>query len=43
MLGVCRTAGWPPSLLVLPLMVLVYVSYRAHVQQAAGRQPVVHP
>ena len=32
-----RTAHWPPSLLVLPLMGLVYVSYRLHVRQAACR------
>jgi len=32
-----RTAHWPLSLLVLPLMGLVYVSYRVHVRQAAGR------
>ena len=40
MIGACRTAGWQPSLLVLPLMALVYVSYRAHVVHAANRQRV---
>jgi len=36
-----RTANWPLSLLVLPLMGLVYVSYSVHVRQAAGRlEPV---
>jgi len=37
MIATGRTAHWPPSLLVLPLMGLVYVSYRVHVRQAAGR------
>jgi len=32
-----RTANWPASLLVLPLMGLVYVSYRVHVRQAVDR------
>jgi hypothetical protein len=32
-----RTADWPPSLLVLPLMGLVYVSYRAQLRQAVER------
>ncbi len=32
-----RSADWPPSLLVLPLMGLVYVSYRAQLRQAVER------
>jgi hypothetical protein len=32
-----RMADWPPSLLVLPLMGLVYISYRVHVRQAVDR------
>ena len=32
-----RTADWPASLLVLPLMGLVYLSYRTHVRQAVAR------
>ena len=38
MMSACRTAGWPPSLLVLPLMAMVTVSYRVHVLHA-GDQP----
>jgi hypothetical protein len=34
----CRAADWPTSLLALPLMALVYVSYRGHVLQAVARQ-----
>jgi hypothetical protein len=37
MLATSRTAQWPASLLVLPLMGLVYVSYRVQVQQAVDR------
>ena len=37
MTATLRTADWPASLLVLPLMGLVYVSYRVHVRQAVGR------
>ena len=37
MISIYRTAGWPPSLLLLPLLGLVYVSYRVHVQQAVAR------
>src|SRR5205807_6363513 len=33
MVATCRVAGWQPSLLVLPVMGLVYVSYRMHVSQ----------
>ena len=32
-----RTADWPPSLLVLPLMGLVYASYRVQLRQAVDR------
>lgn len=32
-----RTADWPASLLVMPLMGLVYISYRVHLRQAIGR------
>jgi hypothetical protein len=32
-----RAADWPPSLLVLPLMGLVYVSYRMQIRQAVDR------
>jgi hypothetical protein len=34
MIGTMRAAGWVPSMMVLPLMMLVYVSYRAHVSAA---------
>jgi hypothetical protein len=34
MTAVSRTADWPPSLLVLPLMVLVYFSYRVQLGRA---------
>ena len=37
MMTTCRTADWPPSLLVLPLMGLVYASYREHMRQAVDR------
>ena len=33
-----HTAGWHVSLLVLPVMLLIYVSYRLHVTQAWKRQ-----
>jgi hypothetical protein len=32
-----RTADWPPSLLVLPLMGLVYVSYSLQIGQTVAR------
>ena len=38
MTAINDTAGWPPSLLLLPVMGLVYISYRIHVQQAVGRK-----
>jgi hypothetical protein len=41
MMTTCRTADWPPSLLVLPLMGLVYVSYREHMRQAVERMEQV--
>jgi len=37
MMATGRSAHWPTSLLVLPIMGLVYVSYRVHVRQAEGR------
>jgi hypothetical protein len=37
MTAVSRTADWPASLLVLPLMALVYISYRAQLSQAVVR------
>jgi hypothetical protein len=37
MTAVSRTADWQPSLLVLPLMALVYISYRAQLSQAVLR------
>jgi len=37
MVATGQTAQWAPALLVLPLMGLVYVSYRVHLRQAAGR------
>jgi hypothetical protein len=37
MTAVSRTADWPPSLLVLPLMGLVYVSYRVQLGQAMSQ------
>jgi hypothetical protein len=37
MMATSRTAQWPASLLVLPIMGLVYVSYRVQVQQAVDR------
>jgi len=36
-----RTADWPPSLLILPLMALVYVSYRVQIKQAVHRSQQV--
>jgi hypothetical protein len=33
MITTSRVAGWQTSLIILPLMVLVYVSYRVHVSQ----------
>jgi hypothetical protein len=38
MTATSRAADWPPSLLVLPLMALVYVSYRAQLEQAVSRR-----
>jgi len=40
MITTARTAGWQPSLLVLPVMVLVYVSYRLHVGRTVPQQTV---
>ncbi len=37
MTGVSRTVAWQPSLLVLPLIALVYISYRTQLQQAVLR------
>jgi len=37
MTATSRTADWPASLLVLPLMGLVYVSYRVQIGQAIAR------
>ncbi len=37
MTATSRTADWPPSLLLLPLMGLVYISYRAQLGQALDR------
>ena len=37
MVATSRTASWPASLLVLPLMGLVYVSYRVHLEQLVDR------
>ena len=31
MIATMRSAGWVPSLTVVPLIMLVYVSYRGHV------------
>jgi hypothetical protein len=33
MIATSRAVGWQPSLLVLPVMALVYVSYWTHVSQ----------
>lgn len=41
MTATSRAADWPPSLLVLPLMGLLYVSYRVHVRQAVARSEQV--
>ena len=41
MTATSRSADWPPSLLVLPLMGLVYVSYRLQVKQAVNRNAQV--
>ncbi len=38
MVMTARTAGWQSSLLVFPLMGLLFVSYRIHVTQAGVRQ-----
>ena len=35
-----RSAGWLPSMLILPLMALVYVSYDVHVQRATQEVPI---
>lgn len=40
MIVTSRTAGWPVSLLILPMMGLVYVSYRMHVYKAV-EQPAM--
>ena len=37
MTATCQSANWLPSLLVLPLLGLVYVSYRVQVLQAVAR------
>jgi hypothetical protein len=37
MMATWRMSDWPPSLLVLPLMGLMYISYRVHVRQAVDR------
>jgi hypothetical protein len=37
MTATSRSAGWAPSLLVLPLMGLVYVCYRVQLQQTIDR------
>ena len=37
MTATSQTADWPPSLLVLPLMGLMYVSYRVQLRQAVDR------
>lgn len=37
MIATSRSAGWQPSVLVLPIMALVYISYRTHVSAAASR------
>jgi hypothetical protein len=37
MMATSQAADWPLSLLVLPFMGLVYVSYRVQLRQAAGR------
>ena len=36
-----RTADWPASLLILPLMGLVFISYRVHVRQATVKSEQV--
>lgn len=36
MIAAAHTADWPASLLILPVMSLVYVSYGAHVQRAVS-------
>ena len=37
MIATSRMADWPASLLILPLMGLVYLSYRVHVRRAVDR------
>jgi hypothetical protein len=37
MTATSRTADWPPSLLVLPLMGLLFISYRLQLSQAVAR------
>jgi len=37
MTAISRVADWPSSLLVLPLLTLVYFSYRAHLLRASAR------
>jgi len=36
MVASCQAAGWQPAMLVLPTTVLLYVSYRMHVERAAA-------
>jgi hypothetical protein len=36
MTAVTRAADWPPSLLILPLMGMLYFSYRAQLSQAVS-------
>jgi hypothetical protein len=35
MIGTARSAGWPFSFLVLPILTMIYVSYRLHARPKA--------
>ena len=37
MVTTSRSAGWLPAMLILPLMAMVYQSYRLHVGNAVAR------
>jgi hypothetical protein len=39
MTGISRVANWQSSLLVLPLMALVYLSYQIHLARASASEP----
>ena len=38
MIATARTAGWPFSFLVLPILTMIYVSYRLHARPRTAAQ-----